>query len=251
MAKAETLDQRVAQLAPHFLISRPAGDGPFPVVVMLHGCGGMRPFMEEMRRVVVDAGAVALQVDSYTHRRISRVEAIATVCTGAQLMGRERAGDLYAAMEWVRRQSWAAGDRIGAIGWSHGAWTVMDALALRAGSEMQRATGLSDLSDEPLAGLQKTLLVYPYASVGSLTGHRPWRMAPPSTAILCGRDFIVGIPRGPLERQRALGSPLEIVMFADCTHAFEDRFAEDPRVRYNPDATAREHRMISEMVSSL
>jgi hypothetical protein len=69
--------------------------------------------------------------------------------------------------------------------------------------------------------------------------------------VLCGRDYIVGTPRGPLERQRARGAALEIVLIEDATHAFEDEYAEDPRVRYNAAATAREHDLLREMIAGL
>lgn len=251
VAAAETLDQRIARLEPRFTVTRPEGEGPFPVLVMLHGCGGPRPFLDDVARAAVGAGAAVINVDSYAHRRISRIAAFATVCTGARLQGRERAGDLYAALAWARAQSWADRSRLAAIGWSHGSWTIMDALALRPGAEMARATGLSDLPEEPLEGLAAALLVYPYTGVGSFAGRRPWRIAPRSVAIIAQYDFIVGSSRAALERQRALGAPLDIHFFENATHAFEDRFAEDPRVRYNPGATAREHRLLREMIEAL
>lgn len=249
----ETVSARAAMLAPHLSIFRPEGAGPFPVVLMLHGCGGQRPFLKELAEVANAAGAAAVLVDSYAPRRISRVAALATVCTGTRLQGRERAGDLYAAMHWARAQAWARGDRIIAAGWSHGAWTIMDALALRSGDEMARVTGLTDLTDEPLTGLAGAFIVYPYAGVASYAGRRDWRIAPPSTAILAGRDYVVGVrtPRAALERQRARGAPLDIAHFEDATHAFEDPLASDPRVRFNPAATAREHDMLRAMIAAL
>jgi hypothetical protein len=54
-----------------------------------------------------------------------------------------------------------------------------------------------------------------------------------------------------LERQRARGTPIEIHLFENATHAFEDQQAEDPRVRYNPTATAREHQMLRDMIAGL
>jgi dienelactone hydrolase len=250
-AFAETLDQRIARLEAHLLIARPEGEGRRPVVLMLHGCGGLRPFQNDIAQIVVDAGAAAVQIDSYAPRRLSRAAAIATVCTGARLHGRERAGDLYAAMAWARRQPWSDPERIIAVGWSHGGWTIMDALALRSGAEMERATGLNGLDTEPLRGLAGALLVYPYTNVGSLTGRREWRLTPRSVAIVAEHDYIVGPSRGALERQRARGAPLDIVMFPNTTHAFEDERAEDPRVRYNPAATAREHDMLRELIAGL
>ncbi len=250
-AAAETLQQRIARLEPHFTVSRPGGEGPFPVVLMLHGCGGQRPFQDEIAEVVVRAGAVAVQVDSYAHRRIGRIAAFATVCTGAQLWGRERAGDLYAAMAWARAQSWADRERIVAIGWSHGGWTILDALALRAGAEMERATGLRGLPAEPLEGLAGAMLVYPYTGIGAWVGKRDWRINPRSVAIVAQHDYIVGPSRTTLERQRDRGAPLEVIVFDNATHAFEDAQAEDPRVRYNPAAAAREHALRTALIEGL
>lgn len=248
---AETLAHRIAALAPHFEVARPEGAGPFPALIFLHGCGGRRPFQAEMARIAVKAGAAVIQIDSYAPRRISRIGAFATVCTGARLHGRERAGDLFAACAWARAQSWADGARLGAVGWSHGGWTILDALSLRSGAEMARATGLSDLADEPLDGLAGALIVYPYTGVGSYVGRRPWRIAPAAAAIVAEHDYIVGDCRRALERQRGRGSPLDIAIFAGATHAFEDEHAEDPRVRFHPAATAREQEMLRAMIDAL
>jgi dienelactone hydrolase len=252
-AFAETLDHRIARLEPHYVIARPDNaTGRVPVVLMMHGCGGPRPFIDAMAQVVAESGAAAVQIDSFAPRRISRVAALTTVCTGARLQGRERAGDLYATIAWARRQDWIDPDRIIAIGWSHGAWAIMDSLALRSGAEMERCTGLTGLSDEPLQGLAGALLVYPYAGVGTYAGQREWRMAPShSVAIVAEHDYIVGSTLATLERQRARGAPIDIIVFEGATHAFEDESAEDPRVRYNPTATAREYTLLRDMIGAL
>ncbi len=49
----------------------------------------------------------------------------------------------------------------------------------------------------------------------------------------------------------ARGAPLEIVVFTDATHAFEDAQAQDLRVRYDPAATAREHDLLRAMIAGL
>ncbi len=250
-AFAETVSERIAALAPNMKVSLPAGDGPFPVVLMFHGCGGPRPMFTEWSRALNEAGAAAVMVDSYTHRGIGRIGALSSVCTGARLRGRERAGDLYATYAWARAQSWADPHRIIAAGWSHGGWTILDALALRSGAEMRRATGLSDLPDEPLANLAGAFFVYPYAGPPSLAGQRPWRISPRSAAIIGGRDLIAGSdgPTRALQRQIAHGATIEITRFDTATHAFDDYGAWHPVVRYDADATARAHVLLTRFVT--
>src|SRR5690242_266981 len=60
-----TLARRANWLAPHFRIRKPDGDGPFPVVLMLHGCGGMRPFMDDVAKIAQRQGAAAIEIDSF------------------------------------------------------------------------------------------------------------------------------------------------------------------------------------------
>lgn len=250
-ASADTLAARIEQLAPDFEIVRPEGDGPFPVVVMLHGCGGRQPFLDRWADVVArEAGAASLIVDSFRSRRISRMTAYSTVCTGLQLRGRERAGDLFAAMAWLREQDWANKERVIAAGWSHGGWTIIDALALRSGAEMERATGLSDLPKEPLEGVVGAFFAYPYAGRASFLGRRPWRFTPDSVAILAEDDYVVGVnyPRQAFHRQRLIGAPVEIHEFSNATHAFDVPEAIDVRVRYDPDVTRRAEKLLIDLI---
>ena len=248
---AQTLSQRIAQLEPHFTVVLPEGAGPFPVVVMLHGCGGRQPFLDDYAEAAREAGAASLIVDSHKPRGIDRAAASLTVCTGARLQGRERAGDLYAAFAWLRTQSWADPKRLVAAGWSHGGWTILDALALRSGAEMRRATGIIDLPEEPLDGLAATFLAYPYAGLASIAGRRKPRLLPPTTAIVCGRDYIVGTktPLAMMDRLRGHGAPVEVSVFDANTHAFDCNPAYDPRVRHDPDATRRAHSLLRELMA--
>lgn len=243
------LSARIAELEPHFTLLRPAGPGPFKTVVLLHGCGGRKPLMDRWAAIARNTGAAALIVDSYAHRRISAYEAYATVCLGLRLWGRERAGDLFAALAWIRAQPWSDG-RFIAAGWSHGGWTVMDALALRAGAEAARATGLDDLPTEPLSGLTGAFLVYPYVGAASLSPRRSWRMEPRTIAIVGGRDSVVGhdAPWRALTRLRAQGAPIDLHLFETATHAFDEYEAQDMRVRFDAALTARAHDLLKKLI---
>jgi dienelactone hydrolase len=206
------------------------------VVLLFHGCGGVQPFLETYVEAALSTGVAAVIVDSYTPRRISRRMASLTICTGARFRGAERAGDLFAALHWLKDQDWADAHRCAAIGWSHGSWTIMDALAL--GASVPRATGLSDAHAGQLAVLKTVILVYPYSAFPSLTSGRGWSGAAPVVrAVLCGKDAVVGerYPRRAFERLARDGLDVDTLYFPDATHAFEDDKANDPRSRFRPD----------------
>jgi dienelactone hydrolase len=167
---------------------------------------------------------------------LSRIAASALVCTGLMLRGDQRAADVFALYDWARRQDWVDPNRIAFAGWSHGAWSIMDALAL--GPEAGTATGISDLPAEPLAGLAAAFLVYTYAGYPALTTGRGWNGARPQvSALICGNDKVVGhrLPRRAFDRLEKDGVPIERLIFDDASHAFDDHQPSDPRSRYRPD----------------
>jgi dienelactone hydrolase len=105
---------------------KPAGSGPFPALVLLHGCGGISPNVIAWAQWLTAQGYVALVLDSFSGRGLSRMCA-----DSAPLMGGARAPDVYAAAKHLKTVSFVDGERIGAIGWSHGGWTVLRAAALQ------------------------------------------------------------------------------------------------------------------------
>ena len=238
---AESFEKRIEGLATAIEVVRPEGDGPFPVVIQLHGCGGCKPLQGRWAQAVREAGWAAVVVDSFAHRQISNMEAYGLVCTGLKLRGAERAGDPFAAMEWVRRQEWADADRMVVGGWSHGGWTALDAMAMEPGAEIERQTGLTGVGDKPLAGLVGAFLVYPYAGPPSLARAHGLRVDVAPLAIVGGRDSIVGgrSLASALQRMRTPGAPIEVVFFDTATHAFDEAEAKDLRVHYDAELTRR------------
>jgi dienelactone hydrolase len=240
-----TVAERQRLLLDHVHIERPEGRGPFPTVLMMHGCGGCKPFQRDYARAIRQAGGAAIVIDSFGHRGISTLEGFATVCTGLRLRGAERAGDLFAMFQWARMQPWADPARISVAGWSHGGWTVMDALALR-GEDLISETGLTDLPAEPLIGVAGAFLVYPYCGVLSLSDSRGWRIAPPTQAIVAGRDRVVGRrrPLQVLEGLIARGAPVSVTVFPEATHSFDEGETRDIRMRYSPERTRETEAML-------
>lgn len=215
-------------LTAHLQVIRPDGPGPFPVVVQMHGCGGVQPMQRRYAEAARAAGVAAVILDSLAPRGIGRREAMATVCTGMRLRGAERAHDLTAALDWLEGQAWADSSRLAAAGWSHGGWSVMEALAAPA-------------PHSALARLQLAVLIYPYAGPLSRTARGGWGPHRPRVlACLAGRDMVVGTraPRRAIERLQADGLDVDLLHLPDATHAFDDDDAIDPRMQYRPDYEA-------------
>jgi dienelactone hydrolase len=239
-----------AEVARASRVFKPSGPGPFPVALILHGCGGKTPFLEDYAQVAVEAGWAAVVVDSFAPRGISPLAAKLFVCTGARLHGLRRSGDIFAMIAWLQAQDWADAGRVFLAGWSHGGWAIMDGYAI--GANAARATGIADADPAALrAAVKGAFLVYPFAYFPSLTSNRGWGQgAPPVFAVLGGKDQVVGWkhPKRALDRLAADGVAVETVFHDDATHAFDDDHANDPRARYRPDLFAR---MKADLASAL
>lgn len=113
----------------------PPGAGPFPAVVLIHGCDGYdwqvrgQPgwvlFKTYARRYVAH-GYVALVLDSFEPR------GVANACGQPMLVApRRRAWDALSAARWLGALGTVDRDRLVLQGDSHGGWTVL--VTLQAG----------------------------------------------------------------------------------------------------------------------
>jgi dienelactone hydrolase len=103
-------------------VYQPSGPGPFPALVLLHGSTGVLPYHHDWARWLAREGYVALVVDSFGPRGVTR--------DGGALTG-ERVGDAFGALAFARSLPFVDGGRVGAMGWSLGA-----GVALLAGGEL-------------------------------------------------------------------------------------------------------------------
>ena len=107
---------------------RPEGEGPFPAVVMMHGCGGLvhsgavSPLYSSWAQTFSKLGLAVLMVDSAGSRRLG-----ATCTKGKERvrMYRERPKDAYGALAYLQAQKFIRADRIGLVGWSQGGAVVL------------------------------------------------------------------------------------------------------------------------------
>lgn len=110
-------------------VMKPESDGPFPAILLLHGCSG--PVTSKgaiaarernwMNQFVADGYAVML-LDSFNPRGFS------SICTKRNrpiTAEKDRPYDAYAALRWLRSQPDVTADRVAIMGWSHGAMTAL------------------------------------------------------------------------------------------------------------------------------
>jgi len=96
-------------------IYKPKGDGPFPAIVILPSCGGLRVEILDWAKRVVERGYVAFVVDPVTQRG-------QPVCVPNSPSNHYRgAKDAFQALGHLKRFPFVDQDRIGLLGFSWGA----------------------------------------------------------------------------------------------------------------------------------
>lgn len=220
-----TLADQQALIEPFIHVFTPtSGAPPFPAIVQFHGCAGYRAdYMEMWAKVGVEAGFVVVAVDSASPRGLDRDASNAKVCTGKALIGQERAGDIAAALSIVAARSDVDPARIVATGWSHGAWSLMDYLALTGAGKtppsLTDAAGAASAIDP--AGV---ILFYPYCGEGSWSRVKNWKTAASVMAFVGGKDTIVdsAVCRSLFEKMARDGTPVDLVYYPNADHVFDD-----------------------------
>lgn len=187
-------------------LGKPEGDGPFPAVVLSHGCSGVEMNHHAWVRRFAAMGYVALIVDSLTTRNID------TLCTDAgflKLSYQARVYDAYAGAEYLRKQPFVDGARIGVAGWSHGGTVV-----LKLAVPSQQNTRFLDFMPTPF---RSVLAFYPYCGV--MDGD----MEVPVLILMGDADDWTPVQncQGMVKVQKAVGRPIDMVVYPGATHAYD------------------------------
>lgn len=188
-------------------ILRPAGRGPFPAVVLLHGCGGMyerngqlttrhRDWALRLR----DQGHLVLLVDSFGPRGVQEV---CTLQDRPVLAGRERKRDAWAALAFLERRPDVRRDHIAMMGWSQGAAAVLAAYG-----------------DGPGAGYRAAVAFYPGCRTPLANVH--WRPQGPVLLLVGGQDdWTPPEPCMELAERGNVRDRVELVLYPDAHHGFD------------------------------
>jgi dienelactone hydrolase len=191
---------------------RPEGNGPFPAVIALHGCGGLTGHSEPIQRRYRDwaeellrNGKAVLFPDSYGSRELGPQ---CRVKERRILARRERVTDILAARQWLMQQPWVAHERISLLGWANGAsallWAVRPQLSLHhVGPDFRSA-----------------IAFYPDCRLSSGLG---WSARVPTLVLIGGRDDVSSPPacRQMVEGAHGRSALARIVVYPDAYHDFD------------------------------
>lgn len=198
---------------------KPSGNGPFPAIVMLHGCAYTEKtlgYLSIWANRFADWGYASLLVDSFGPR------GKAQICDQLDYISPTvRAQDAYDAKSYLQELAFINSKNISVIGWSHGAIT-----ALQVATTMNEAGSFS-----------KTVAFYPYCP-SQLPSHNT------PLLILIGEKDDWCPAANCSNMVLAEKDKLEVVLkvYPNASHAFDfeeiDMINQGHILKYDPKATA-------------
>ncbi len=220
-------DALSALLSPHYRITRPEGDGPFPAALLFSGCDGPRDNLDRWTAELTARGWVTIVVDSHTPRNFGDYQIWRLICAGQLLTGAERAGDVATAVSDARALPFVDPDRIALVGASHGGWAILEYLSFADHGETPPSLDAwpGGPPGTPLDGIAGAVLLYPYCGQLSRAARRGWRTPVPVLFLLVENDGIADEAAClRLARQEAArGLPVETETYSGVTHGFDQQ----------------------------
>jgi len=222
----QSFAEKQAALLPNLsVLLPPDSQQRHPAALLFHGCGGVKPSLQRRAQEFVERGYAAVIVDSFTGRQIDWRR----VCDGRELHGDQRAADVLVALEFARNHPAIDADRLFLVGYSHGAWTILESLAY--GDALPR--GLADAPATGLAGVQGLVAWYPYCGFASRF-RKGWQSELPVLMLLAAEDEITDPePCATIAAEQASrGEPVSWQVYDGVSHGFDT--GEDWVVISNP-----------------
>jgi dienelactone hydrolase len=195
----------------HAQLFKPEGDGPFPTVIALHGCGGLAghsepvlPRYRDWAEQLLRAGNAVLLPDSYGSRELGPQCRVRERKISAR---RERVTDIVASRQWLMQQAWVAHDRISLLGWASGAsallWAVRPQLSHKAEPDFRSA-----------------IAFYPDCRISAGLG---WSARVPTLLLIGAKDDVSSPPacRQMIDGARGRSALTRIVVYPGAYHDFD------------------------------
>ncbi len=186
-------------------LTRPQGDGPFPAVVLMHGCGGIHAHVKEVwPERLVSWGYVTLVVDSFTTRNIEN---------SCKTYLPDRVFDAYGALDFLTKSGFVDARRVALMGFSAGGIATLEATKIE---------GNEQLMDEKFGA---AVAYYPVCAPHESDATVP-------TLILNG-DLDDWSPaercRQRVSRLSGKGPPVELNIYPGARHDFDDEAMIKPK----------------------
>jgi len=249
----ETIDQRIEALAPSVELFLPEGDGPHPVVIQFHGCGGKKNLQGRWAAGGTGVRMAVVVVDSYAHRRISAARSLRhgvhwPAAVGPRTGRRSLCNAGVGATTGVGRSC-----ARGAGGLEP--WRVDRARRNGAAARPRRRARDAAGRHSRRAACGPQWRVHPLSVAGHRRAgsQRGLRIDVPVQAIVGTADSVVGgrnVAR-VLTGMKTPGQAIKVELFEVATHAFDEIEAQDWRVKYDPDLTARAQGMYAAFLKGL
>jgi dienelactone hydrolase len=202
----ETAYQRGEPVTLSGELALPEGAGPFPAVVLAHGCNGITGGETAWAAVLREWGYASFVLDSFHGRKLTEV------CSNAfKLTGTQRVPDAYGALAVLQTHPRLDPRRIALMGFSHGG-----SLTMGAATQWAKQTFLP--ADRP--GFRAFLPFYPYCNAAypeALAVSAPLRVHTGEAD-----DWTPAKPCAEqVHRLKAGGHDAEIVLYPGAAHAFD------------------------------
>lgn len=216
------------------VLYRPRGEGPFPAVVALHGCGGLwnaagqiSARHHDWAAYLAGQGFMVLLPDSYGSRGLGNQCGVKDLKVRAS---RERVADTLSMRNYLQARADVKSASISVIGWSSGGTTVLAAIR----TDRKPGDGRSDLA--------RAIAFYPACRPQAESAGFEARLP---MLILMG-DADDWTPPAPCDRlakaARGRGENVDLVLYPGAVHDFDHprrKLAERQGIAFTADGTGR------------
>lgn len=213
---AERNEPPPRQVALDGYLIKPAGTGPFPAIVLLHGCGGLSlsfrraPAASRWVDHLVSWGYAVLAFDSFAARDIH------PDCT--QDVDFYRVADAFGALAFLKQRHDIDGARVSVLGFSSGAIAALSAVELRDHEPFELPSDLqfnSSIAFSPACVTEGVVTAPALVLVGELDDWSP----------VARCRFMVADSEGK-------GAPIKLVVYPGAAHDFGDAALRPLRRRF-------------------
>src|SRR5258708_17286728 len=216
----------------HAQLYKPEGDGPFPTVIALHGCGGLTghsepvlPRYRDWAEQLLKDGQAVLLPDSYGPRELGPQCRVKERTVRGR---RERVEDVMAARRWLMQQSWVARDRISLMGWAGG------------GSALLWAVRPQSLTRDVAPDFRSAIAFYPDCRTSAGLG---WSARVPTLVLIGAKDDVASLPacRQMIDCARGRSALTRFVVYPGAYHDFDRSNLPLHAVSEKPDPATPQH----------